>query len=180
MRKVLYLLSVLTDEDLEWMIDVGSVAAYTPDDVLIREGTDIDRLFIVLTGTLGVRIANLGDRVVGRMGPGEIVGELSFVDSRPTSASVEALERSRCLAVPRAALAGRLESDAPFAARFYRALALFLADRLRTAPNRFGFTAKDLDDDVRAPDELDPALMDTIHLAGARFDRMVEQLVGRE
>lgn len=176
---MLYLLSVLSDEDLEWLIQVGSVASSSAGDVLIREGTDIDRLLVVLTGTLGLRIANLGDRVVGRMGPGEVVGELSFIDARPTSASVEALEPSRCLVIPRHALARRLETDPPFAARFYRALALFLADRLRTAPNRFGFTLDDLAEDVRAPDELDPAMMDSLHLAGARFDRLIEQLVNR-
>jgi len=38
---------------------------------------------------------------VAQLMSGEVIGEMSFVDSYPPSASVQALERSAVLAVPR-------------------------------------------------------------------------------
>ena len=62
----------------------------------------------------------------------------------------------------------------PLASRFYRALCVFLADRMRAATQRLGYG------DV-LPDEqgeLNENVLDSVHLAGARFDRMLKKLAG--
>jgi hypothetical protein len=43
---------------------------------------------------------------------------MSFIDARPPSATVQALDNTIVLAVPRRELAAKLEQDAEFAARF--------------------------------------------------------------
>jgi len=69
--------------------------------------------------------------------------------------------------------------DASFAARFYRAVAVFLADRLRNTVARLGYGAgQDLDENAEYAGELDFGVLDNVHLAGARFDRMLKRLVG--
>lgn len=52
MRKVLFLFGQVNDEDIEWMLDVGHRQAVPEGRVLIREGEDIDAVYVVLDGTL--------------------------------------------------------------------------------------------------------------------------------
>ena len=74
------------------------------------------------------------------------------------------------LAIPRRRLSRHLAEDTGFAARFYRALAMFLADRLRTTT--IGGAATD------RQDELAVEAMDNIGMAGARFDWIQKRLQG--
>jgi len=143
--------------------------------VLIREGQPIDMIYIILDGVFAVSVAALKGREVARLMLGEVVGEISFVDSRPPSATVQAVVDSRVLAIPRRQLAAKLEHDTGFAGRFYRALAVFLADRLRSATSRLGYSQDEpLVDDAEY--ELDPEVLDQGSLAGARFDWMLRCL----
>ena len=59
-----------------------------------------------------------------------------------------------------------------FAAHFYRALGVFLANRLRlqTAREVSDGDQDSLSDDVTAADEIDPDLLDALTLAGTRFE----------
>ena len=106
---------------------------------------------------------------------------MSFIDARPPSATVTTLQNSALFALDRAQLNVKLEQDALFAARFYRAVAVFLSDRLRNTVSRLGYgTAPELDESVISQDELDLSVLDNIHLAGARFDRMLKRLIGSD
>ena len=175
MRKVLLFLGILDDSDVEWMIGVGSRREIAVGDALVQEGQQLDSVFLVIDGALSVRTRALG-REVARLLSGEVVGEMSFVDSRPPSASVIAAEPSTVLAVPRSLLSERLEEDQSFAARFYRALAMFLADRLRTTVGQMGYGKED---SVKPPeDELDSEVLDNLALAGNRFDELQRRLRG--
>ena len=179
MRKVLFLFGQLNDQDIEWLVGVGEKRSIPAGDVLIREGQPFDAIFIVLDGTLAVEAAALGGKEINRLGCGEIVGEMSFVDARPPSATVRAIEKSTVFAVPRPDLATRLDEDAAFAARFYRALCLFLSDRLRSSVALMGYEGDGgLEMDVEYEDELNPGVLDSIHLAGSRFDAMLKRLLG--
>ena len=103
---------------------------------------------------------------------GEVLGEISFVDARPPSASVRAEIESKVGAIPRAALQAKLRQDVGFAARFYQSLAVFLADRLRTTTGSLGSRDLQLAEDVEDVDELASHLMANISMAGMRFTEM--------
>jgi CRP/FNR family transcriptional regulator, cyclic AMP receptor protein len=176
MRKALFFLGILNDEDLEWMIANGHREDIAARTMLIEEGKPIEAVYIVLDGAFTVLV---GGKEVGRSLSGEVLGEVSFVDSRPPSATVQAAEASRVLTIPRSLLSRRLEQDTAFAARFYRSLAVFLADRLRSTTGRLGYgQSEPLSEDTEYEDELDPALLDTVSLAGARFGMMLRRLRG--
>jgi hypothetical protein len=66
----------------------------------------------------------------------------------------------------------RLQQQPAFAARFYRALAIFLADRLRSATARMTVD-KGLGGDAVMEDELDESILDNVSLAGVRFERLL-------
>ena len=114
MRKALLLLGILNDSDLDWLIATGSKRVLSPGTVLIRQGAPIDEVFLVLDGMLSVRTDKTGDADIARLRSGEVVGEMSFVDSRPPSASVFAIEPSAVLAIPRNTLQKRLDVDVAF------------------------------------------------------------------
>jgi CRP-like cAMP-binding protein len=109
---------------------------------------------------------------------GEVVGEVSLLDSRPPTATITAISKAVLLAVPRDALMTKLNTDSDFASRFYRSLAVFLAHRLRTTYNRFGFgKTQPLDETEEYEDELSPELLDTVHMARVRFDHALQRLM---
>ena len=174
MKKVLFLLGQVSDEDVEWFMSVGVRETIPAGDVLIRRGHPVDAVYIVLSGSFSVTV---GSREVNRLGSGEVVGEMSFVDARPPSATVTALETSSVFAIPRTSLAARLQDDTAFAARFYRALTLFLSDRLRSTVGLLGYgDDRDLETEDLQQEELNPEVLDTIHLAGSRFSGMLKRL----
>jgi CRP/FNR family transcriptional regulator, cyclic AMP receptor protein len=173
MRKVLYLMGILNDTDVEWLAKTGKTRFMTPGTVLIREGNPVEDVFIILDGKLSVLVKTMGDREVAGLLAGEIVGEISFVDLRPPSASVVATEDSHVLAVPRAVLSAKLHADDAFAARFYRAVATLLADRLRKTTSYLGYGKST---EAMDPDELDESLIENASLGATRFDRLLKQL----
>jgi CRP/FNR family transcriptional regulator, cyclic AMP receptor protein len=172
MRKVLYILTRLNDEDVNWLSAAGRRQRLDVGTVLIRQGEAIEALIFVLDGQVSVTVDGIGE--VARLGSGEILGEMSLVDESPPSATVTVVQSTQILAIDRGHLVARLDSDAAFAARFYRAIAMFLSIRMRNTVQRFGYG--------NAPaiteEELDLALLDTVHIAGARFDRMIKELLG--
>jgi len=174
-RKVLFIFSGLSDGDVDWLAQAGQRIHVDPGTVLIPLGSRVDNLFFVLDGRLLIR-ANNGSVLASNLESGEIIGEMSLVDPAPTAVSVEAASESTLLRIPDDVVRNKLAADPAFAARFYRALCVFMADRLRQTTTRFGYGAAT--EDQHAKDELNEELLDNVHLAGARFDRMLKRLAG--
>jgi len=163
MKKALYFLGVLNDSDVDWLVAAGHRREIAAGVNLIDEGVPADSVFLVIDGTFSVRTAALGTREVARLMSGEMMGEMSFVDSAPPFATVRAVERSFVLSIPRRRLNNKLAEDNGFAARFYRALSTLLAYRLRD-------TVATLGGDLREPDgEMAAEALDEVAIAGARF-----------
>lgn len=179
MKKVLFILGELSDSDVDWFVAVGSRETVVPGRVLIREASAIDGIYVILEGRFAVSVAALQDQEVAQLGCGEIVGEMSLVEQRPPSATVTALEPGLVLAVPRREIERKLDEDTAFAARFYRALAVFLSDRLRSTVSRLGYgESGPMDQDAEYEDELDMSVLDKAALAGARFDWLLKRMKG--
>lgn len=178
-RKVLFILGELSDRDLDWMIATGHKKEVPAGTVLIQEGIANEALYIVLNGTLSVCMAALAGREISTIGCGEVLGEMSFVDDRPPSATVKAIEDSVVLAIPREPLAEKLQQDVLFALRFYRAITKFLSTRLRGAVTWLS-DDKDLQlpPDARA-ERTDAPTVDEMAIASARFDQLLQRLQER-
>ena len=67
-------------------------------------------------------------------------------------------------------------SSPGFAARFYRALAIYLSTTVRERHRDLG-SGGEGDEEEEDPDELDPNVLDGVYLAGERFDRMVKRVM---
>ena len=177
MRKVLFLFGQLNDDDVEWMTTAGRKRFVVGGEVLIRQGVPVDALSILLEGRLAV-LLGAQEREIARLSAGEMVGEMSFVDARPPSATVKALEDSTVLALSKTLLTDKLARDMGFAARFFRALAIYLSTTVRERHRMLGYgegvAPGELEDDA---DELDPNVLDGVYIAGERFDRMVKRVL---
>ena len=175
MKKVLYMLGEFTDQDIDWLISTGQRDHITKGAVLIQQGQPVEEFFFVLHEQLNVSIENVGE--IARIGSGEIVGELSLLDSRPPNATVTALEDSVVMAVAKARVDGRLRTDAGFSSRFYRALGLLLADRLRDSVGHLAYGMQEGLSDQDDGREISPELLDRMNLAAQRFERIRERLL---
>lgn len=173
MRKVLYIMGQLNDQDIEWMAHSGRRLALAPDEAIIRQGIESPDIFIVLSGAVEVQVSGVG--VVARLSTGEIIGEMSFVDKAPPSATVRASEPSVVLALDRRQMDDRLTSDTGFAARFYKALSIYIADRLRSTTARPGGSPSEIQ-----ADELDETVLDHVSMAGTRFQQMLKTLLSAD
>jgi CRP-like cAMP-binding protein len=174
MRKALYMFGILDDSDLEWLSKSGSTRFLEAGKTIITQGEPVGSLFIVLNGELQVYSEEIE---IARLQSGEIVGEISFVDSRPPLASVKAAVDSSVFAINAELIRGKLAKDTSFASRFYRAVAIFLADRLRVTTSRFGYGRADQDTvEDTDPDELHPELLEAIDLAATRFDKLLRRI----
>lgn len=179
MSKVLVILGELSDRDIDWMLANGKRTYIQPGTTLIIEAQPLDALYIVLEGTLSVSVASLGDKEIGKITCGEVLGEMSFVDGRLPSASVTAIEECLILSISRRLLTEKLEQDVLFSLRFYRAITKFLSSRLRGTVRRFGeetdyLIYQDPDDDRPTQQQL----LENPDLAQSRFDWLLKRLKG--
>ena len=102
-------------------------------DYLLREGEESSEMYYVVSGTLSVLKAKGGvEQQIGNIYSGEVVGELSFIDQRPRSASVKALSDCELVVIPQKTLED-VNRRQPL---WYQALTRTLSDRLRKANTR--------------------------------------------
>jgi len=100
-----------------------------PREALFHKGDHGEHLYVVMSGRLRAkaRVADGREVIVALMGPQEVIGEISLLDSEPRSATVEAIEASELLAIHRHDFLLVLERHPKVAIR----LAGILARRLR-------------------------------------------------
>jgi CRP/FNR family cyclic AMP-dependent transcriptional regulator len=111
---------------IEGVADVTIERSYPDGQAIVQQGQIGNGLFIVVSG--GVRIV-AGSRVLGRLGPGEFVGELSVIDQRPRTATALADGPTDCLALASWDLLALVGRDRELTLNLLRGLAA----RLRTA-----------------------------------------------
>lgn len=171
MKKALYMLAQFSDRDFDWLLLAGKRREVPAAGVLIHEGQPTDALYMVLQGTLVVCTEATGCAEIARLHAGEIVGEMSFVDLRPPSATVKAVEDSLVWAIPRMKLTAKLLQDVEFASHFYHAIAAFLSDRLRDTVSRLGYA-----ENQPEADDINPQVLDNLDLAKVRLDWLLHRL----
>ena len=193
LKKVLFVLGQLNDSDIDWMLRTGSKEQVAAGTVLIHQGRPVDALHLLLNGAMTVSICHAPisplyrtfvekkcesgtvKQELARLSSGELVGEVSFLDNQYASAFVTCLEDCQILSLSRSQLVAKLEMDVGFAARFYRAIAAIVEDRLRSAIVRLTYGKRPqnsnhmLDAEIEE-DEIELGILENTDIAGARFD----------
>lgn len=195
LREALIIFAQLHDSDIEWLIAAGRVQQIAADTVLIRSGRPIEALHILLDGAVALNAAEEGNlltqafshlenqpqtREFARLSRGDIVGETTFIEAQQSAIAVKALRDSRVLSIPKWRLAAKLLHDVGFAARFYRVLAVLLADKQQAIVSRLGYgrlsysSGQALENSYA--NELNTDFLTQVGLAGARFEWMLKRI----
>jgi CRP-like cAMP-binding protein len=98
--KTVELFGDLDPKELKLLAKTCTERQYAANAVLMQEGTPGAGLFILVEGKVRVTQAsgpNEPPRELAVLGAGEVIGEMSLLDDLPRSATVTALEPSRCL-----------------------------------------------------------------------------------
>jgi len=127
------LLEHLAESDIAALIDRVRERQYLSDELVIAEGQAPGAIYLVVNGVVTVYIeGRAGERrELAQLGAGEIVGDVSWLEGKSASASVRAREGSLLAAINAADLDQMVASDAGFASRFHRGLAVLNASRVR-------------------------------------------------
>ena len=174
-----HILPNLDEADISWMATTAGQQHISKGDILVTAGEPVEALYILLEGELSVILGDVnGGKVVARLAPGDIVGEMSLIEKRPPTVSVVCEADARVLAIPHSEINSRLDSDTEFAARLYKAFAVFLSYRLRTTTVQFGYGNVEYNEQARieAPSELDDDSLVPLHVVGDRMQRLLARL----
>ena len=119
------------EPDLGWLFEMGTRELIPAGTTLVREGVAPDAIYVVIEGELSVTVLGLRGVQLAILGPGELIGEMAFLEGSEASATIIAEQDTEVLKVSYSRLAQRLETDTRFAAQVYRAFALIAEQRLR-------------------------------------------------
>ncbi len=124
------LASELTPAQCESLASTMSQRRLSTGDVLVHEGDSDDHLYVLVRGSLGVVKAAGTDNEVtlNVMRPGDVVGELSFLDGATRFASLVALGETEVLGLSRGDLESLLDRDPQLVYRVMRAIVRVVHD----------------------------------------------------
>jgi CRP-like cAMP-binding protein len=98
---------------------------YEAGELIIKEGDEAVGFFILSSGKVRV-VKDLGadkEQTLATLTPGEFFGETALLDGYPRTASVQAVEKTECLALTRWDFMSELKSSPTMAVEIVRVLA---------------------------------------------------------
>jgi CRP-like cAMP-binding protein len=99
---------------------------------IIKEGARIDHLYVLRSGSASVELEGTTSRaVIATLIAGDVCGEMAFLEDSTSTAAVVAKDDIEVDAIRADELRQLVAAFPGFGARFYRSLAVILAQRLR-------------------------------------------------
>ena len=126
-------LAFITENDLVLIKAGARQVKFAPGDILIKQDSPGGAMFFLRSGS--ARIESNGVTLT-RLGPGQICGEVAFLDSRHSSASVIAEHEIEADVIDWAELHRIFRMFPHVGARFYQSMAVLLSGRLRETSAR--------------------------------------------
>ncbi len=120
----------LTANDWALISDRAVTAQFRNGQPLVTKGKLSNGVYLIVKGQARIRIAAWAK--LPPLGPGEICGEMSFLEDAPASADVVAIETVDAYHLDAKTLQDLFELFPHLASRFYRSVATNLARRMRS------------------------------------------------
>jgi CRP-like cAMP-binding protein len=118
-----------TAQEIEAIEAVAQEHVYEPGQIIVTQGTPGQAFYTVISGR--VEIVRDG-KSLGAFGPGDFFGEMSLLDQAPRSATIRALETTKCLMLSSWDFRALLEKHPSIAIKLLEVL----SRRLRVADER--------------------------------------------
>jgi len=130
-----WLIQDLSSEAKTALYRLGEILEVDTDQVIIEADAPNHDMYLLLEGAFKVNLPDrpgrIGGFTLGHRGPGDLLGEYSFLDSFRPSARVTASTPGRVLRIRHQAMRDLLAADAESSSIFYRNLLRYLVVRLR-------------------------------------------------
>jgi uncharacterized membrane protein YkgB len=108
----------------------GQLGTARTGEVLAREGEELGKVFFIRSGGGVVRV---GEREVGKIGPDQFIGEMSFLTQTRAAATVEVTEATRYIAWDREALRALLAERQTLEHALLKTVTLDLVGKIQNA-----------------------------------------------
>jgi CRP/FNR family transcriptional regulator, cyclic AMP receptor protein len=146
----------------------ASIRTYRTGDHLFHEGQPSDSLFIIQKGSVEIRKKKAGGFIpIAKVYSGEVLGELSFFDKKPRSASAVAMQDVEVVQVGFDAME-KILNKVP---GYLKTIVVAMAERLRKANDSIRKLQKNVERD--ASDDNDAADMNTASVLEATDQKSV-------
>lgn len=119
----------LTPNDWALIVDRTQKVIFRKSESLIKQGNQTRKVYLLLRGH--AKVEAFPSAFIAEIGPGEICGEMAFLDNGPASATVTAAEEVQACAIEWSVLSDLFELFPHLGSRFYRSLAVNLSRRMR-------------------------------------------------
>lgn len=119
----------LTANDWTLIADKATRVEFKPGDTIIHRGQLSNGVYLIIKGSARVQIPAQASAPI--VGPGEVCGEISFLDEQPATLNVVAKDAVEAYYLDRATLQSLFELFPHLGSRFYHSLASSLSRRLR-------------------------------------------------
>jgi CRP/FNR family transcriptional regulator, cyclic AMP receptor protein len=121
---------------IDKLADSGRFLSLSKGDVVIQEGDKVTSIYCLLKGEVDILLPDDLEEyddltLVNMLVDGECIGEYSFVDEQPASATVRANTDIELLELSHDVLRGAFEADCDLRAQLYKNLLESLVERLR-------------------------------------------------
>jgi CRP/FNR family cyclic AMP-dependent transcriptional regulator len=121
-------LAYLSQNDWALIIDKAKRVTFSKNQTLIQQGKKAKVVYLLAKGRVNIDVSRTR---VAQIGPGEVCGEMAFLEDSLASATAIADEATETYAIEWPALESLSELFPHLASRFYRSLAVNLSRRLR-------------------------------------------------
>lgn len=122
----------LTQEDRNLMLEKTRRRTFKKQQMIVEQNSTLQAIYVILNGTASVQMIKEDSEIeVASLGSGEIFGEMSLIEAKPTSARIVANTRMELEVIEGPLIISLLASVPGFATRFYHSLAVILSQRLR-------------------------------------------------
>ena len=129
----------LSEDEIKLLRQASTESVFSPGSEILVEGQLLDVIYVIVKGRLRVTHSmtlGRGGEFVTPLGPGEIIGEMSFMDGLGASATLIADGEVTVQGFGHDVAEELSTSDAEFSSRFYHSLLLVEVKRLRATNTR--------------------------------------------
>jgi CRP-like cAMP-binding protein len=132
-------LKYLTENDWALLRSIAQRRSFKPRELIISINSQPNALFILSTGSATVEV--IRGQSIAKLKPGDICGEMAFLEGSTASASVVAETETEVEVLDVAGVHRIFDLYPHVQARFYKSVALLLSQRLRATSARLAKTA---------------------------------------
>lgn len=122
-------LEFLTQNDWMLIVDRSKRTIFKKGEILTQQGKQTKTVYLLVRGK--ARVEAFSKAFIAHIGPGEVCGEMAFLENGVASATVTAEGEVETCAIDWSVLFDLFELFPHLGSRFYRSLAVNLSRRLR-------------------------------------------------